>query len=58
MKYEKNVNLQNCSFQKDLQIFLTQFLIKRIFLILILKNTIEIEKFHYLIKICDIRKKR
>ena len=55
MKYEKNVKMQSCSFQKDLQFF--SRLIKHIFFVSIPKNTIKIKKFHFLDKICEIQKK-
>ena len=54
----KNVTIQSCSFQKDLQIFATQFLIKHIFFVSIRKNTFKIQKFNFLDKICEIQKKR
>ena len=43
-------------FNKIYKFCLTQFLIKLIFFILISKNRIKIQKFHYLNKICDILK--
>ena len=50
MKYEKNIRIQSCSFQKDLQVY--------IFLVSISTNTIKIQEFHFLEKIYDIHKKR
>ena len=59
--YEKNVLKQNCPLQKGLQILSDQFLIGTfltcIIYVFILKNTIQNEKFYFLIKICGIRKK-
>ena len=45
-------------FKKIYKFCLTQFLIKHIFFVSIPKNTIEIQKFHFLDKICEIQKKR
>ena len=43
-RYEKDVVIQNCLLQKDLQISIAIFFIRFIFFVLILKNTIKIQK--------------
>ena len=58
MKYEKNVRIQSCSFQNDLQILSYTVSEKRIFFVSIPKYTIKIQEFHLLDKICEIQKKR
>ena len=58
MKYEKNVRIQSCSFQKDLQILFDTVSEKRIFFVSIPKNTIKIQEFHFLDKIYETHKKR
>ena len=57
VKYEKNVSLQNCSFQYDLQILSGIVSNKTYICILISKNTIKIQKFHYLNKYVAYTKK-
>ena len=58
MKYEKNVRIQSCSFQIDLQVLSDTVSKKHIFFVSIPKNTIEIQEFHFLDKIYEIHKKR
>ena len=58
MKYEKNVRIQSCSFQKDLQILSDAVSRKTYIFRFNPKNTFKIQKFHFLDKICEIQKKR
>ena len=58
MKYEKNARKQSCSFQKDLQILSDIVSEKTYIFVSIPKNTIKIQKFHFLDKIYEIHKKR
>ena len=57
MVQEKNVSLQNFSFQKDLQILSGILSNKMYIFLLISKNMFKNQTFHYLNKISDIRKK-
>ena len=58
MKYEKNVRIKSCSFQKDLQIFFYTVSEKTYNFCFNSTKTIKIEEFHFLDKIYEIRKKR
>ena len=57
MKYEKNVRIQSCSFQTDLQILNHTVSEKTYIFRFNSKNTIKIKKFHFLDKIFEIQKK-
>ena len=57
MKFEKNVRIQSCSFQKDLQILSHTVSEKTYSFRFNSKNTIKIQEFHFLDKICEIQKK-
>ena len=54
---KKNVRIQSCSFQKDLQILSHTVSEKTYIFVSIPKNTIRIQEFHFLDKICEIQKK-
>ena len=58
IRYVKNVRTQSCSFQTDLQIFSHTVSDKTYIFRFNSKNTIKIQKFHFLDKICEIQKKR
>ena len=54
-KIRKNVRIQNCSFQKDLQ-FLSQTVSDKTYIFRFnSKTTIKIQKFHFLDKIYEIQ---
>ena len=56
MIYGKNVSSQNCSLQKDLQIFSDIVSDKTYIFNFNLKNTFKVQKFNFSNKMCDIRK--
>ena len=58
MKYEKNVRIQSCLFQKDLQVLSHTVYEKTYIFCFNSKNTIKIQEFHFLDKIYEIHKKR
>ena len=55
-RYEKNIMIENCSLQKDLQIWIENLFIKCMLFFLIQKITIGNLKFNFLTRICEIRK--
>ena len=55
---KKNVRMQSCSFQKDLQFLFHTVSDKTYIFSFNSKNTIKIQKFHFLNKICGMQKKR
>ena len=58
MKYEKNLRIQSCSFQKYLQGLFHTVYEKTYIFFSIPKNTIEIQELHFLDKKYVIHKKR
>ena len=55
MEYEKTYEYKVVRFKKIYKFCLTQFMKKHIFFVLIPKNTIKIQEFHFLDKIYEIR---
>ena len=54
---KKTLSYKIVYYKKVYKFYLQPFFIKRIYIFLILKNTIENGKFNFVVRICEIRKK-